>query len=184
MNIDSLDVEKITAKAPSSGGAQRDVWFVGDLVIKKDQYEGDHYCEAEYENYCAYIEETKPRKFRFGREWGTIRFPEMTRVGDYIVAQRAKGEHLPYQKAECPTPECKNSPTRCPKFRKRGHVAADCWDCYLAKWSGHDKTCRYGKIMAGVEKYAAERLGLEDMHNENFLWDDATKTAWLIDIAE
>ena len=180
-------IEKITSKAPSSGGVQRNVWFVGDLVGKKDQYgEDEPYCKQEHRNFLIFrdLERKKGvQKFRFGRAWGTIKVPEMVLTGDdCIIAERAAGEHLLYWAKDCPEAACKDRKNKCPEAGN--HDPIWCNDCYEYRFATHVKGCRIGKIIQGVDNYAERYLGLEDMHHENFLWDEETRTAWLVDIAE
>lgn len=54
------------------------------------------------------------------------------------------------------------------------------WKC----WDGHDdgETCDEVCAIYQEVRTIAVRYGVTDVHEENFLWDASTRTAWLVDL--
>ena len=166
-------IEKVVRSGPSNAsGAYRDVWFVGDVVVKRDEDHGETN-RGEVRNY----EKFKAREGVYTREvpqsiaWHNgapkdrlgpnkwiaynIRFPEMFMVGDYLVAERVKFPHP------------------CAEYKEKHGIRC-----------GHMDICEECRAAYDVRAIMRDEFSVSDMHGENFCYDAETNTAYIVDIQE
>lgn len=100
----------------------------------------------------------KPGEYTINGETYSIKVPKMAMVGRYLVAERVPFPHLALLGDDYLIAACAHNDNY-----------EECEDCY--------------EIIRAVEDICADEYKIYDMHHENFMWDAATRTAWLVDIA-
>lgn len=88
------EANKVVRDSNSSGsGCYREVWIVGDLVIKRNIAAGYDCNSEELTNYHI-VKNDFPRTVTFFGTAVKIDIPEMTMLGEYLIAKYIDGEHF------------------------------------------------------------------------------------------
>lgn len=166
-------IEKVVRTEPSSAsGAFREVWFIGDVVVKRDGNSGEtnrgearNYEEFKAREGVYFCEETQSLAWHNGvpkdrlgpnkRHAYNIRFPKMFMVGDYLVAERVRHPHPCAEHRE--------------KYGFRCGNPVVCADC---------------RASGDIQEIMEMEFGIGDMHGGNFCYDAETNTAYIVDIQE
>ena len=149
------EVEKVTTGAPTSGsGSQRDVWLLGDdLVVKR--VKDAHRVDG---------------KVRAGSDYNAKELKAYERLRSVLPRTVPVGGD-PERTVTLAVPEMAMVGEYIVARRAPGrHIEPRGEDRHLL--------AEYHTI-----RDAAYDLDLFDMHWGNFLWDDDTRTAWMVDIA-
>lgn len=160
--LDRHQIEQVI-KAPSdAAGSFRDVWFFGDIVIKRDKKDtwGTAGCAIEYER----SKELSDTTFKFRGETWSLRFPKTSMIGDYLIMERIYGESA---SAEVCT-DCK------PSYENDGEYSY---------WYHTSEGCCFLSDLDNVVNNICWRLGIYDMHDLNWRFDRELRTVWVVDFA-
>lgn len=157
-----VEIERICRdEAPSDSGLYRAVWFLGDVVIKRDNTDGLTN-RAEYDFYQNF---TGGSFDVLGHSWN-VRLPKTEMIGDYIVMERV----------------------RFPKLEIDSYSHLSCrWECNYctynhADWD-HESECFGSELLECLDDYMTSEWGIYDIHQGNFMYDIYTRTVWVIDFA-
>lgn len=160
--LDEHQIEQVI-KAPSdAAGSFRDVWFFGDIVIKKDKkstIHGHSGCVQEYER----SKELSDTTFVFRGETWSLRFPQTSMIGDYLIMERIYGESASAEFCK----DCK------PTYYEDG-----LW----SYWEHTGEDCFTSELDAEVQCVCLD-LSIYDMHELNFRFDRELRTVWVVDFA-
>lgn len=152
-----IDFQKVISRDSDSMGATRNVYFINDDLVLKEAI-GDAN-EQEWEVYNEFNHLDNTYAMQNGVKF-TVRIPKMEYIQGYIIAEKVKFGHLKFC---CDFYHNSGSKNRC-------------------TYEGDDKCQRH--IINAVAGWCEDNMGLYDMHEGNFCWDDETNTAWLVDIAD
>lgn len=164
MNLTEPKIEKIVSSPSSANGSFRDVWFFGDIVIKKDRDNtySNVGCRAEYQNFLKFSKMEATFELD-GQKW-SLRFPETSMIGDYLIMQR-----IPFPDA---SPEhCDDCEPIEEDFGGGVYYTHGGWGCFLEE------------LEEAVDEACRDNFGIQDMHSLNFKYDIDNRTVWLIDFA-
>lgn len=156
-----VEIERICrTDEPSDSGAYREVWFLGDVVIKRDNRDG-RTNRAEYEFYEQF---TGGSFDVLGHSW-EVRLPKTEMIGEYIVMERV----------------------RFPKLEVGARRTWE-WECNYctynhANWE-HEPECFGNELLECLDYYMTNEWGIYDIHQGNFMYDIYTRTVWVIDFAQ
>lgn len=161
LTLDPVEIDRVVRDShPSDSGCYREVWFVGDVVVKRDDNGGETNGDEMYfyETFTGGSFVTKN-----GDVW-EVRLPQTAMVGEYLIMQRVRYPSLEscWDMGKC------NFCTMTP----------DDWR-YL-----HEETCFGNNLHRGFSQYMQIEWGLDDMHTGNFMYDIYTRTIWVIDFAQ
>lgn len=145
---------------PSDSGMYRDVWFLGDVVVKRDNCNG----RINREEYDFYQEFTEGSFDVLGHSW-KVCLPKTEMIGDYIVMERVRFPKLEIYAQSTDKLEC--------NYCTYNH----------ADWE-HEPECFGNELMDCLDDYMTNVHGIYDMHEGNFMYDIYTRTAWVIDFAQ
>lgn len=159
--LDHHQIEKVVSAPSDDAGSFRNVWFFGDIVIKKDK---DNTrigagCRSEYNRSKELFDTT----FEFRGETWSLRFPETSMVGDYLIMERIYGESASAEFCTDCNPFYENEDG----YPYWDHTGNDCFTVELD--SIVDEICW------GLEIY--------DMHDLNWRFDRELRTVWVVDFA-
>jgi hypothetical protein len=153
-------IKKIVSGEPSTSGYYREVWLFGDIAIKRDDTSDGRINRMEFDNYQTFQDSM------FSGEGGPIfiRFPETVMVGNYLIQKRITFRHLD-DWDDCQEPVCVEAAQTCNTNKQ---------------WLAHEE-CKEGILLKEICRWMRNNYNIHDMHNLNFMWDDDTRTAWIID---
>lgn len=163
LTLDPVEIDRVVRDShPSDSGCEREVWFVGDVVIKRDDAGGETNRDEMYfyENFTGGSFVTKN-----GDVW-EVRLPQTAMVGEYLIMQRVRHPSLEV---------CWDLD------------AGKCNFCTMTPvdWGySHEETCFGNNIYRGLSRYMDHDWGLYDIHPGNYMYDIYTRTIWVIDFAE
>lgn len=147
----------VESTTPHDYGQHRLIWLMEDVIVKKNKE--NSYNQKEFSNYQRVMAECGEflDKELVGM-WcnATLRIPEMTMCGEYLIAQRIDGEELSCEKHENVRQWCLVRMTL--------------------------DACGHCKVMSDVHRLSSHYLALHDIHEQNFFWDEKTRTAWVFDL--
>lgn len=171
LTLDPVQIEKVVSSPSDAGGSYRDVWFFGDIVIKKDDDDG-HTNRNEYEFYQTFQGGT----FMFeGEEWEVI-LPETSMVGDYIIMEKVEHPHLVVTFSEC-------------EFCVRQTVRVKTYNIFLQKmetysYKEHDGRCKGIAFIQALDTYMSWYHYINDTHEGNFMVDAENNRVYFVDFAQ
>lgn len=159
--LDRHQIEKVVSAPSDAVGSFRNVWFFGDIVIKKDNCEtvGRSGCRYEYERSKILSDTT----FEFRGETWSLRFPKTSMIGDYLIMERIYGESA---SAEFCT-DCQ------PAYKPDGEYSY---------WYHTDYYC-FTDELDGIVDEVCWGLEIYDMHDLNWRFDRELRTVWVVDFA-
>ena len=158
-----VEIERICrTDEPSDSGMYREVWFLGDVVIKRDNTDG----RTNQAEYNFYQEFTGGHFTVLGHSW-EVRLPKTEMIGDYIVMERVRFPKLEVG-AQSPI-----------------HGKWECNYCTYnhAQWE-HESECFANELLECLDYYMTNAWGIYDIHQGNFMYDIYTRTVWVIDFAQ
>lgn len=152
------EIERVTSSFPSDYGCTRNVWFFGDTVIKVCKYGN-----ANIREYANFVEnDGEIHGFEFNGDDWVVALPKTSMVGKYLIMEYISSPHG-WANKDCPY--CVNE-----DGSRDG-----------ASYDMHINEC-VQMIHIKVD-LVANRLGLKDMHLDNYRVDWENKIVWLIDFA-
>lgn len=148
-----IDIQEVISRGSDSEGAYRKVFFVNDnLVIKVNYTDDDSYYNID-SNSDEFANYERLKHFdNTVAIWGGVKF-------NVRIPQMEKvGDVIIAERVDFP------------------HLD----DCDVPFFD--DCPCRECQIKEAVDRWCSKHMKLYDIHNYNFCWDDATNTAWIIDL--
>lgn len=158
-----VEIERICrTDEPSDSGMYREVWFLGDVVVKRDN-NGGHSNRAEYDFYQNFTGGTFDV---LGHSWNVC-LPKTEMIGEYIVMERVRFPKLEVM------------------GRDRLTDKLECNYCTYnhADWE-HESECFGNELLECLDYYMTNVWGIYDIHVGNFMYDIYTRTVWVIDFAQ
>lgn len=163
LTLDPVEIDRVVRDSkPSDSGLFRDVWFVGDVVIKREGYgsdiNGDEMYFYDHFTGGSFVTEN-------GDVW-EVRLPQTAMVGEYIIMERVRHPSLE---------ACWDLDT------------GKCNFCTMipVDWGyTHEETCFGDSLSHSFAMYMAHEWDLHDMHTGNYMYDIYTRTIWVVDFAQ
>lgn len=115
--IDNIDITEVLSEGSDTSGCYRDVYFINDDIVMKEDITDGFDNQLEYDNYLTAAPYDNTLVIQDGIKF-KVRFPELTMVGKYIFAERIHHPHI-----ECEVWDC---------IVNGGHVSCG-GDCDIAK---------------------------------------------------
>lgn len=162
VGLDPVQIEQVvTSDEPSDSGSYREVWFFGDVVIKRDDNAGE--TNRDEMDFYSNFDESKTFDVQ-GHQW-RVRLPQTAMVGEYLVMERVRFPKLEtkYSSTEC---------NFCEPVRQPWGYAMCQDDCF-----GYT-------LFRNLETFMSNQWNIWDTHSGNFMYDILTRTIWFIDFAQ
>lgn len=171
VTLDPIEIERVVSSSPSdTNGSYRQVWFFGDIVIKRDNTGG-----RTNRNEFAFYEAFEGASFEFeGEDWEIV-LPKTALIGEYIVMEKVEHPFLEIDGG--------GNCGFC-KMKKEVYKHLD-WEGkeFSHTYYTHADECCGIDFLFAVDNCMSE-LGIGDTHEFNFMVDAENNRVYFIDFAQ
>lgn len=172
LTLDPVQIEKVVSSPSDAGGCYRDVWFFGDIVIKKDDCGGD-VNEGEYLFYCQFI----PSSFEFEGETWTVELPKTAMIDEYIIMEKVKYPHIELSDGKKGCDFC--------TMEKETHSYIDfAGNKTIRTYKRHSDNCSGANFIVALDNHMSWEHEISDTHAGNFMVDIENNRVIFVDFAQ